>query len=461
MHILDMNDKDKSKENELINKIISNIENHQVRDETIVNLAELALCSNTEMLRELISELMKYPDGLETIKTNWKMLINNSKKPEVLIQILGSNEQIRKEMLENISYFFKYADIENAAILAREISALDGGDEVISQNFDEFFEDSMANADYVVIPTIQTEDGKEKVKNRFEEIKNSFFKERYDIPKNPEGFFRVIKALEGVEGFEDIYEEYKFWADLYFQVHVPENKSLEIKQIFEMTQMEMIEKLNNMMARKVKDEEFSKMVYSPDREEKKLILEEVANGNEYKYKSVGSSSLLIQAGNQVVKLGAGRRKYEIPYHPRIMMPYFRKKYDDGSCLEVFNYGNTKSAKITDEVLLEIYKELENDGIIWGDARKDNLLELVKDNELPSFIRGKDFNIFGFLNDSRYPTDEHKALKAGDIVVCDLDMLYVKGDPDFMDGIRDDIIIDYINEKKAKEREQGIENELEY
>ena len=108
------------------------------------------------------------------------------------------------------------------------------------------------------------------------------------------------------------------------------------------------------------------------RQEKAIVLAHASDGNDYEFKSCGTSSLILKSGDKVVKLGLGRRKFEVPYHPRIMMPYFRKRYQDGSCIEVFNYGDTKSADITDEKLLEIYKELENDGILWGDARKENL-----------------------------------------------------------------------------------------
>ena len=259
-----------------------------------------------------------------------------------------------------------------------------------------------------------------------------------------------IKAMKDIPEFENEYNAYIYWAELYDQIQIPEYKFDNPSMIFELSKKEIRKILTARDAKHIKNIEFVNIINSEDREEKKLILQEVANGNKYEYKSCGSSSLIIQAGNQVVKLGAGRRKFEVPYHPRIMMPYFRKRYTDGSCLEVFNYGDVDSAKITDEKLLEIYKELESAGILWGDARKDNLVVLLKDNDIPDFIKSDDFNIFGFLEDSNYPTDKHTSLKAGDIVVCDLDMLYVKGDPSYEKGILDDIIEDYvIFQKKGK------------
>jgi len=84
-------------------------------------------------------------------------------------------------------------------------------------------------------------------------------------------------------------------------------------------------------------------------------------------------------------------------------------------------------------------------------------ELTKDNDLPDFIASEDFNLFGFLEDARYPTNNHIALKAGDIVICDLDMLYVKGDPDYEVGILDDIIANYLLAQKMKPlKEDGLE-----
>lgn len=135
------------------------------------------------------------------------------------------------------------------------------------------------------------------------------------------------------------------------------------------------------------------------------------------------------------------------------MPWFRKKYSDNSVLEVFNYGNTKSADITDDILLEIYKEFEAAGIKWGDARKTNLLVLESDNVLPDFIKSSQFNLFGFLEDDRFPTNNHKALKKGDLVVCDLDMLYAVDDPEYQEGLLDEVIEKYLYSKKVRQQEE--------
>ena len=76
--------------------------------------------------------------------------------------------------------------------------------------------------------------------------------------------------------------------------------------------------------------------------------------------------------------------------------------------------------------------------------------LLQDNELPDFVRSEDFNLFGFLEDERFPTKNHKALKAGELVICDLDCLYAIDDPDCEHKDPDKVIIEYIESKKQVE-----------
>lgn len=318
--------------------------------------------------------------------------------------------------------------------------------------------------------------GRKFIKEKFEKLKNlflnnqedsrffsgpnkRFFGEGINIQLN--SFFQFIRTLKDIPEFEDEYNHYSYWGKLYDELKIPEYEKPSIDDIFKMKETE-LRRINVARDGKIiKDVVFSRILLAEnkeEREEKAIVLQEVAQGNPYEFISCGTSSLIIQAGEQVVKLGLGRRKFEIPYHPRIMMPYFRKKYSDESCLEVFNYGDIETAEITDERLLEIYKELEESGIIWGDASKKNLAVLKKDNDLPEFIKSKEFNLFGFLQDDRFPTNNHIALKTGDIVVCDLDMLYTKEDPDCHFGDLDDVIEDYLMERitKPKDSEYDID-----
>ncbi len=303
---------------------------------------------------------------------------------------------------------------------------------------------------------LQDAEGREYIKQNFEKIKKLVIRNYGDVSLN--NFFEFVEKLKEIPEFLEEYEEYHYWAELYQEIQIlpPEIEIKDPLDIFRLKSNE-IKKLTTFKnGREVKNLVFTNILLAEDpnvRQEKAIVLQEKAKGGEYSFKGAGSSSLIIQSGEQVVKLGLGRRKFEIPYHPRIMMPYFRKKYHDGTCLEIFDYGNVESSDITDEKVLEIYKELEDAGIIWGDASKRNLAVLLKDNDLPDYIVSQDFNVLGFLEDEKFPTNHHVSLKTGDIVVCDLDMLYAKDDPECMFGDIDDIIEEYLMMKRMKAQEE--------
>ena len=295
---------------------------------------------------------------------------------------------------------------------------------------------------------VKTELGRKKLAENFDSIKEKYFYAMMLEHSNVINFLNFIKQLKDVPELQNEYGKYSYWAELYDQIKVPEPQG-ERPSIGESHRD--VNKRKIWFAQSRKDDVFEKIIISSDidREEQMIILQHIANGNKYEYKSCGISGLVIQAGDQIIKLARSKTKFEVPYHPRIMMPYFRKKYSNGTCLEIFNYGITESAKITDDKLLEIYKELEKDGILWGDARKDNLVVLTKDNVVPDFVQSEDFNLFGFLEDERFPTKNHRALKKGDIVICDLDMLYPKDDPNYQEGKQDPIIKSYIKNQRAR------------
>lgn len=434
------------------------IDRDDVRKAVEESLVELSLVADPKEFKELLSRFIKFEDGAQVLRKKWKIIYNNSKIPLELIGIFARDDSIRADMISNVSYLDNYNTADNnTSELAMALGQIEGGASAISNSFEELFEYSDKNVDNIVIPMIKDNVGRQKIINNFEFIKTKILK-----TKNAKGFFRIIKAMNGAEELKDIYEEYSYWMELYDQIQTPEEKMFPPHVVLKLSQKEAEKIIGDNIANAVKEVEFSRLLLSDDREDKKLILQEVSNGNPYEYKACGTTSFIIQTGDQVVKLGERKRKYEVPYHPRIMMPYFRKQYDDETTLEVFNYGNTDSAQITDEKLLEIYKELEAAGIRWGDARKANLLVLTKDNDLPDFIKSKEFNLFGFLEDSRFPTNNHKALKKGDIVICDLDMLYTMDDPSYKKGLLDDVIENYLRSKNqvpksAPKPEEGFEH----
>ena len=430
---------------EYIDKILALTKVKSGREEIYAKLAYLTLDLNEKDLVKVLTELLKYQDGVDILKEKWKMLLNNSQNSIDTLRVYKENPEISKLVLSNIPFLINYTDIFDSGLIAKELIDFDEGEEAIAENFDVLLEDCASNFDSLYIPLLKDEKHRKIAKENFE-----ILKQNATVPE----FFNFIRKIENFPEFEKEFNKYSFFEKLYnsIKVEVPEIPSIE--EISLMDEKDISKTLKMQDVPRIIDIEFKNLVNSKDIEEKQLILEEVSNGNDFEFLDVGSSSLVLKTGKQVVKLGAGRRNYEVPYHPRLMMPYFRKQYDDNTILEVYNLGITEPALISDQELLNIYKELEDAGILWSDAKKDNLLVLSEDNDLPDFIKkSPDFNVFGFLDDDNFPTEQHVSLKKGDIVICDLDYLYVKGDPNYSVGIPDNIILDYISKQR---KEKGVE-----
>ena len=143
----------------------------------------------------------------------------------------------------------------------------------------------------------------------------------------------------------------------------------------------------------------------------------------------GAFSQTFRVGNKIIKVGAPRETYYIPNHRRILQPLARVKLTDKNhnaigTIEVTDEVDTSREalnKITDDDLYRIYKELRDDGIAWGDPKKDNL-GLLKRKNVPTF-NGKPFYVnsksLGFIGELQGV----EALEKGDIVIVDTDFLY--------------------------------------
>ena len=298
-----------------------------------------------------------------------------------------------------------------------------------------------------------------------EEAKSSFEDMRSCILSRPEldnvdKFFYFLDTLSEREGFEGKADEYSMWRKLYDKVpatYIDNDAVPDIIALAFSQREEDRELLRKVLRTTGKNTVFSRILMGEKnvRDEKMIIIDSLTNGDIDSLQFIGSgvSGIVFKSGKKVIKLSNTIGSFEIPYHPRLLMPYFRKGYDDYTALEVYNFGKVKSAQITDEKLLEIYKELEAAGIIWTDAKKENLVELLEDNTLPEYNLGKNFNLYSFLEDDRYPTDNHTVLKKGDIVICDLNHLYTKDNPlaELRIGMPDKVIEDYLDKKDRMKR----------
>ena len=150
------------------------MEKEEIRQEIGKKLPELALISDSNEFAEMLAKYITYQDGLQIIRADWKSIYNNCKHCEKSLAIMMFDEEIRKQVLENMDFLLNYGNYTSKGKLANALSEFEGGNEVIVANFDILFENCMEDLQYLVIPCLKTENGIRKVKERFSSIKERF-----------------------------------------------------------------------------------------------------------------------------------------------------------------------------------------------------------------------------------------------------------------------------------------------
>lgn len=163
-----------------------------------------------------------------------------------------------------------------------------------------------------------------------------------------------------------------------------------------------------------------------------MIFEEIAQNemvdvSDVEYIGKGDHSNVYKLGNKVIKLGGRRLTNKIPYHRRILQPLFRREIKNKDLyIEISEYVES-DISITDEDAYLIYKELRDDGIIWLDAKSENIGRLKKDNVIhfkePLYVKKESV---GYIEET---IKEEEPLHKGDLVIIDTDYLYKENDFD--------------------------------
>lgn len=159
-----------------------------------------------------------------------------------------------------------------------------------------------------------------------------------------------------------------------------------------------------------------------------IIVDEVAQNenvdiSKLEYIGKGSLTEVYKLGNKVIKFGKNRLTDKIPYHRRILQPLVRRRVYNSFkdiYIEIAEYIKTDN-EITDEDAYAIYKELRKDGIIWFDAKRENLGRLEKDNIAHSneqiYVKNE---TVGYIPET---INKEETLHKGDLVILDTDLLF--------------------------------------
>ena len=163
-----------------------------------------------------------------------------------------------------------------------------------------------------------------------------------------------------------------------------------------------------------------------------LINELLKDGNcsylDIERKNSGAFTHVYKIGNKVLKIGTPKLLHKIPNHRRIIQPLLRRELPSSGEGAIYVEVEEAVEPVHDpryfKQLYEIYKELRDDGLIWGDPKLANIGILQKENK--QVLHGEylpvDYKTLGFMNN---PIGN--PLKKGQLVIIDPDYIFKVGD----------------------------------
>lgn len=233
--------------------------------------------------------------------------------------------------------------------------------------------------------------------------------ELIDILKQDRDMFNIINSNQ-----DKILESYDGKNKIQLAKNILKNPSEYIEKNFDKIIMKITE-----LSRDNKQQ--SKLLDSIE-----LIIKEIAEFEkvgiqDIEYIGSGASSSAIQIGNKVLKTSWYKQGYEIQYHPRLLESTLRHKSnsigDDEFFIELLEKVDVKD--ITEDDVQKVYNELRDDGILWYDAKKDNLGKLLKSNKIHFY---KDYEITDEQRGIKQGNISKKVLPEGELVILDLEHL---------------------------------------
>ncbi len=195
-------------------------------------------------------------------------------------------------------------------------------------------------------------------------------------------FIAVLKELSDLENYETLKEKYKnnIFAS-FLKMNVNEFENFAYKEVF----IQIIKEVLEISGAKLEN------------------IEELEGG---------ATSKPYIVGSLVLKIGENRYSHKIPNHNRILKPLLRRSFD-GIYIEVTDLVDTNN--ITDDDVYMVFKEMMDSGIVWVDARKENLGRLLKDN-----------NSYGmYINEESIGLNGNNLIerKKGNLVILDTDLIF--------------------------------------
>lgn len=171
---------------------------------------------------------------------------------------------------------------------------------------------------------------------------------------------------------------------------------------------------------------------------KELMGKEGVRPSDVTFVGGGVYSKVFGIGSKVVKVGNDAMTYKIPKNSsRFLQPLVRHQQEGEGRIEISEKVDMKT-EVSEEELYQVYADIRREGMIWTDAKYDNVGRLAKDNSVhfKNFVHNNTGDEektqvdikphgpnLGFGNE-----EQSKVLEAGELVVVDLDFIFAEDDP---------------------------------
>lgn len=414
----------------MINDMIKNIlQNSKVRKKLIENIVSISTYVKEEDInsyKQLIKAGMQYEDIKEKIKEDWFLIMHHCESGINLIEVFAECPEIKEDMKKRVEDIISFSNWIDYKELFQGLSSIDDEDAPIIQRYLEetFIKDAtLCEEEMELAEAIIEYKGLQQ--------KGKYIEQILQGTQDSVLITQIIDKCKNTEA-ESVYETHK-----------------ELMRLYE------ISKNNPKVDLSVSQSIIGEIIRHQMEEQVDFLLE-ICEGKDSEIVSDGSGhhSITYKIKDNHLKIGIEGGNFKIKRnHRRFLQPIVRKK-ENNIVMEVYVYHDNNHDNITDEELLEVFEELYNDGLYWADAKKENLVRLLKDNTPPAYLKQRD--------DTKYGFEEHtkrlEVLRKGEVAVCDLAYIYSMDSPEYksgkyMRGEQDPKVIDLERKLKSRKEEE--------
>ena len=139
--------------------------------------------------------------------------------------------------------------------------------------------------------------------------------------------------------------------------------------------------VNKYMGQERKEIEETTKIFLQD-----VLKNENCNICDIKWKGEGSYNTVYSIGSKIIKVGNKPGVYKIPRNSKRFLKHLVRFFDERKCIEKMSSISIAelcdiSQEVSKEELYQIYKDVRKDGMIWSDAKPENVGRLLRDNKV--------------------------------------------------------------------------------